>query len=133
MEKEKKDPWRITPAEKRSFEKSLYQLLMVSPATGRPLGFWRAGSDTEGNILIGIGGKMGDEFWMLRISVEESNEFEVKAIKNNPPNADHTGRGDTERDRYKQAIEEAIVDLKSHCIGLSIIKHLESVISSPNA
>ena len=84
MPNEKKDPWRITPAEKRGFEKSLYQLLMVSPETGRPLGFWKAGNDAEGNILIGIGGKMGDEFWILRISVEESTEIEVKAIKNDP-------------------------------------------------
>jgi hypothetical protein len=71
----------VTNKQKRGFADSLYHLLMTSPETGRRLGFWNVGNAPNGSLRIGIGTPDGNEFWMLDVTITESTEFEVKALK----------------------------------------------------
>lgn len=72
---------------------SLADLLMVSPVTEKPLGFWNVGNSPEGKLLIGLGDKAGDEFWILETFIRESSEIEVKGLKKLDPSEMETREG----------------------------------------
>ena len=75
----------ITDKEKRGFADSLYELLMISPETGRRLGFWQGGNTADGKkIAIGIGDREGTEFWILEVGIKEASKSEVDAIRSYP-------------------------------------------------
>jgi hypothetical protein len=78
----------VTNKQKRGFADSLYHLLMTSPESGRRMGFYNVGNAPNGNLRIGVGTPDGNEFWLLDVTLTESTEFEVKALKANRHNSE---------------------------------------------
>ena len=86
--------------------KSLANLLMVSPETGMPLGFWNVGNNSDGKLLIGLGDKDGNEFWILHTMLVESSEIEVKGLKKLSP--DEIETKEESEEYYKKANDQAM-------------------------